>query len=84
MSARTKPGFDTLVFFWLAIVLGAVGTILSVFEFQALSGGAIQSVIGVTPLGMAAIGCYVVASVFVVVTAHKIIAMLIYLVHKKP
>lgn len=85
MSSTRKPGYDTLVFFWFAIILWVLG-IVSVYAnaYFLMNGATTTNSWGLTVLSMAATGFFLLAGIFSIVVAHKIIAMLIYLVHRNP
>ncbi|ALQ29405.1 hypothetical protein AA310_16205 [Arthrobacter sp. YC-RL1] len=85
MSSTRKPGYDTLVFFWFAIVLWVLGIAsMSAQPYFLLIGAITVNSWGLTVLSMAGIGFFLLAGVFSIVVVHKIIAMLVYLVHGKP
>ncbi|MGC0269457.1 hypothetical protein ACPROK_07670 [Glutamicibacter soli] len=85
MSSTRKPGYDTLVFFWFAVILWVLGIVSIYANTYFLMNGAITTdAWGLTVLAMAATGFFLLAGIFSIVVAHKIIAMLIYLVHSKP
>lgn len=85
MSADRKPGYDTLVFFWFAIVLWCLGSIVQLFNIQLLPAENLEAAASGLPLLVfMVVGCYLLAAIFSIVVLHKCIAMLIYLVHRKP
>ncbi|MER8024529.1 hypothetical protein [Glutamicibacter protophormiae] len=85
MSSTRKPGYDTLVFFWCAIICWVLGIASSSANAYFMQNGAITiNSWGLTVASMSAIGLFLLAGIFSIVVLHKIIAMLIYLVHRKP
>lgn len=85
MSLARKPGIDTLIFFWLAICLWIAGWVLSVLPvLYSFAGNGENNPIAPGTLGMIAVFCFAAAAVISIVVLHKVIAMLVYLVHKKP
>jgi len=82
MSGRSKPGYDTLVFFWCSILLWIAGTVvISMGTLFQINGTMNVNMLGLTLVEMIGFGCFTGATIFGVIVAHKIIAMLIYLVH---
>lgn len=82
MSGRTKPGFDTLVCFWCSINLWLAGILtLTMGTLFNINGAMGVNILGLTIVQMIGIGCFAGAAIFGVVVVHKVIAMLIYLVH---
>ncbi|MDR4534712.1 hypothetical protein [Glutamicibacter sp. PS] len=85
MSVRRKPGYDTLVYFWCAVGLAFVGAILQGIDAASrVHASGSMNYLLITPMNIGAWGCYLLSSVFFLVVAHKVIAMLVYLVHHRP
>lgn len=80
MSTRKKPGRDTLVFFWTAVVLGTLGALIPSLGARVL-GLNLETLV---MLQMVSALLFVTAGILGLVVVHKVIAMLMYLVHHKP
>ncbi|WP_159610846.1 hypothetical protein [Glutamicibacter sp. JC586] len=82
MAVRGKPGIDTLVFFWCGILLWIIGvattSLGTLFQINSSLG---LNIFGMTVVHVIGLGCFVGAGIFSIIVAHKIIAMLVYLVH---
>lgn len=84
MTARKKPGSDTLAYFWCAIGLMALAILISMLAPLLIASDSLEdNMLGLTTVGLISAGCWTGALIFSVVVMHKIIAMLIYLVHEQ-
>ncbi|TLK51947.1 hypothetical protein [Glutamicibacter sp. V16R2B1] len=81
---KRKPGYDTLMYFWFAMVLVVVAIAVHLVGLSFLTNGEEPNLQALAIVGMVSAGCYVVAGIFGLVVVHKCIAMLVYLVHHKP
>ncbi|MGP9784083.1 hypothetical protein ACT3UQ_16670 [Glutamicibacter sp. AOP12-B1-11] len=78
-----KPGYDTLIYFWLSIALSFLGFFLLFFGAQLAFRDGDPNPLALSPFELASTGCFALAFIFGLVVIHKIIAMLMFLVHKK-
>lgn len=82
MTIVRKPGADTLVYFWFAVALSVLGLVIGQIGSVLLLRGELErNILHVSTLHLVAWGCYTGALIFTIVVMHKVIAMLIYLVH---
>lgn len=84
MPVVKKPGADTLVYFWFAVGLAALGMVIQQIGAVMMLNGSLElNVLEVTTLHLVAWGCYAGSAIFTIVVMHKALAMLIYLVHHR-
>ncbi|WP_404289197.1 hypothetical protein [Glutamicibacter arilaitensis] len=82
MSTK-KPGYYTLIYFWLSIALSFLGFFVQLFGAQLTFRDGDPNPLALSPFEIASIGCFTLAFIFGLVVIHKIIAMLMFLVQKK-
>lgn len=78
-----KPGNDTLIYFWLMIVLSVIGFLLQAIGLQRSYQDSGSNILALSGFEIAGYGCFLVSFIFGIVVTHKIIAMMIHLVHAR-
>lgn len=80
MTTRKKPGRDTLTFFWSGVAVYLLG--LLVPQIAILPALRLDFQVAQT-LQVVSLLCFIVAGVLGVIVMHKVISMVVYLVHHK-
>lgn len=78
-----KPGRDTLIFFWLMIALSVIGFLLQAIGIQRSYQDGGSNILALSGFEVAGYGCFLVSFIFGIVVMHKVIAMMIHLVHAR-